>query len=90
MNTLFVTYTLDNNTIDYPILSSKLKSFPDWIKLFNRAWIIKTPLSSKRVRDELDDIIGSRGRIVVINITDSPWATAQIDEDVLIWMKKNI
>ena len=43
-----------------------------------------------KVRDELDDIIGSRGRIVVINITDSPWATAQIEDDILLWMKRNI
>ena len=90
MNTLFVTYTLNDSTADYPILSSKLKSFPDWVKLFNRAWIIKTRRSSRIVRDELDDIIGSRGKIVVINITDSPWATAQIDEEILLWMKRNI
>ena len=90
MNTLFITYTVDNNSVDYPNLSARLKQFPDWVKLFNRAWIIKTRRSSRIVRDELDNIIGGRGRIVVINITDSPWATAQIDEDVLLWMKKNI
>lgn len=90
MNTLFITYKLEDNANDYPQLSVRLKNFPDWVKLFNRAWIIKTSKSTKSVRDELDDIIGSRGKIVVINITDSPWATAQIDEDVLLWMKRNI
>lgn len=67
-----------------------LKQSPDWVKLFNRAWIIKTPRSSRIVRDELDNIIGSRGRIVVIDITDSSWATAQVDKDILMWMKRNI
>lgn len=90
MNTLFITYKLEDNTNDYPRLSARLKNFPDWVKLFNRAWIVKTSKSTKRVRDELDDIIGSRGAIVVINITDSPWATAQINEEILLWMKRNI
>ena len=32
----------------------------------------------------------TRGKIVVINITDSAWATFDIDKDFLSWMKENI
>ena len=41
MNTLFVTYALDDAVESYSKISSKLKRYPDWVKLFNRAWIIK-------------------------------------------------
>lgn len=89
MNTHFVTYTLDDQS-SYTALSSRLKRYPDWAKLFARAWIIKTRKSSKRVRDELIEAIDGNGQIVVINITDSAWATYRINEDMLDWMKENI
>ena len=47
MNTLFVTYALDDAVESYSKISSKLKRYPDWVKLFNRAWIIKTNKSSR-------------------------------------------
>ncbi len=89
MNTYFITYTLDDQS-SYTVLSRRLKRYPDWAKLFARAWIIKTTKSSKRVRDELIEAIDSKGQIVVINITDSSWATYRIDEDMLDWMKENV
>lgn len=89
MNTYFITYTLDDQS-SYTVLSRRLKCYPDWAKLFARAWIIRTTKSSKRVRDELIEAIDSKGQIVVINITDSSWATYRINEDMLDWMKENI
>ena len=89
MSTYFVTYTLDDPA-SYTMLSKRLKRYPDWAKLFARAWIIKTSRPSKRVRDELTEAIDGKGQIVVINITDSAWATYRIDEDMLEWMKENI
>ena len=90
MKTYFITYTLDNNQSSYSDLSNRLKRYPNWCKLFARAWIIKTSLSSTRVRDQLMEAIDGNGQIVVINITDSAWATYRISEDMLDWMKENI
>jgi len=90
MNTFLVTYTLDNSSESYDNISSRLKHYPNWAKLFARVWIIRTSHSSKRVRDELSDAIYGKGQIVVINITDSAWATYRIKEDMLDWMKENI
>lgn len=90
MNTFLVTYTLDDSSESYTKISTRLKRFPNWAKLFARVWIIKTARSSKRVRDELVDVIEGKGKIVVINITDSAWATYSIDENILEWMKENI
>lgn len=89
MNTYFVTYTLDDQS-SYIALSNRLKRYPNWGKLFARAWIIKTAKPSQKVRDELIEAIDGNGQIVVINITDSAWATYRINEDVLDWMKANI
>ena len=52
--------------------------------------IINTSHSSKKVRDELVEAIEGKGQVVVINITDSAWATYDIDENLLEWMKENI
>lgn len=90
MNTFLVTYTLDNSSESYDDISARLKRYPNWAKLFARVWIIRTSRSSKRVRDELIEAIDGKGQIVVINITDSAWATYRIDEDMLDWMKENI
>jgi len=90
MNTFLVTYTLDNSEESYHKISSLLKRFPNWAKLFARVWIIKSMRSSKKVRDELMDAIDGKGKIVVINITDCSWATYDIDENLLEWMKDNI
>ena len=90
MNTFLVTYTLDNSTESYDAISSRLKRYPNWAKLFARVWIIRTSRSSKRIRDELSDVIEGKGKIVVINITDSAWATYIIPDNILDWMKENI
>jgi len=90
MSTYFVTYTLDDGFDSYEQISSRLKSYPNWAKLFARAWIIRTSHSSRRVRDELVEAIKGRGQVFVINITDSAWATYGIDEKLLDWMKDYI
>lgn len=90
MNTFFVTYALDNAAESYPIISSRLKHYPNWAKLFNRAWIIKTHKSSRTVRDDLSEAIHDKGKVVVINITNSAWAVSGLDSDMLNWMKENI
>lgn len=90
MNSFLVTYNLDNSTESYDDISSRLKNYPNWAKPFARTWIIRTSHSSKRVRDELADAIEGKGQIVVINITDSAWATYRINDTMLDWMKKNV
>ena len=89
MNAYFVTYTLSDRT-SYEALRRRLKSYPNWGKLFARAWIINTNRSSTRVRDELIEAINGQGQIVVVNITDSAWATCGLEERVLKWMRENI
>lgn len=44
MNSFLVTYKLDNSTESYDDISSRLKNYPNWAKLFARTWIIRTLL----------------------------------------------
>ncbi len=90
MNTYLVVYTLDDTSDSYAKISTQLKRYPNWAKLFARTWIITTSHSSKHVRDELVEAIEGKGQIVVINITNTAWATYRIDEALLEWMKGNI
>lgn len=41
-----------------------------------------------QVRDELSKIISNKGKILVIDITYSQWATCKVDRKVVEWMKK--
>lgn len=90
MNTYLVTYTLDNSDESYPKISTRLKLYPNWAKLFARTWVIKTSRSSKHVRDELAEAIEGKGKIMVINITDSAWATYKMDDKLIDWLKSNV
>ena len=90
MNTLFITYTLEDYDDTYKKISKQLKSYSNWAKLFQRAWIIQTTKSTRQVRDELAEVIENKGKIVVINITDSGWATYKINSEITKWMKENI
>lgn len=90
MNTLLVSYLLDNPEADYPKISAQIKKYPDWAKIFQRVWMVKTSKSCRRVRTELSDSIEGKGKIIVINITDSAWASYCLDDDINEWMKDNV
>lgn len=90
MDTFLVTYTLDDPIEFYDVISSELKNYPRWAKLFSNVWIIRASSSSKKIRDELSDVIEGKGKVIIINVTDSPWATYKIPNNVLDWMKENI
>lgn len=87
MKSLFITYTLEDDSNDWQEVNDLLKSFPNWAKLFKHTWIIQTAKSTCQVRDELSKII-SKGKILVIDITYSQWATCEVDRKVVEWMKK--
>lgn len=90
MNSLFITYTLEEDSNAWQEVNKLLKSYPNWAKLFRHTWIVQTNKSVTQVRDELSESIEDKGKIVVVNITDSAWAASNMDNDILNWMKENI
>lgn len=90
MKAYLVTYNLKNYTKYYPPLSTRLKKFPRWAKLFQRTWVICSSIPISRIRTILSNTIEDEGRIIVIEITGSNWAALNIDDDVVEWLKENI
>ena len=90
MNTLLIIYQLSNSKETYPILSKKIKSYPNWAKLMPRVWMIKTKLSTGDVRSELSGLIPGDNVILVINVTDRAWASYHLESEIVSWMKENV
>lgn len=90
MNTYLVTYMLSDYGKYYLPLSTRLKKFPRWAKLFQRTWIIKSKLSANTIRNILSRQIEEEGHILVIQVTDADWAAFDLKDSVVEWMKKNV
>lgn len=71
-------------------LNTYLESYSDWARLFNNTWIVKTIKSLSEVRSEVRNYLPSTSKIIVIDITESGWATYNFTENITNWMKKNI
>ena len=89
MNTYLITYNLDDYDRDYLHLSERIKRFPKWVKPFARTWIVKSRLSTGKIRDILSRIIKEEGTIIVVEVTDSKWAGLNLRPSVVEWLKNN-
>lgn len=90
MNTYLVTYVLGDYDKYYIPLSTRLKRFPRWAKLFQRTWLIKSRLSANTIRNILSRLIEEDGSLLVIQVTDADWAAFDLKDSVVEWMKKNV
>lgn len=89
MNTIIISYRLDSEA-PYQELRNRIKKYPNWARLFQDVWIIKTRTNVRDIRDDLEDAIHGMGEIFVANITGSAWATYRIDKDLTNWLHENI
>jgi len=91
MNSLMITYELEDSDKDYPKISEKLKSYSYWAKSMERVWFIKTSKEAVEIRTELKNSIGDRGKVLVINVSGNyQWGTYGVSKEVTSWMKKNL
>jgi len=90
MNTLLITYQLDNYQESYPKISAQIKSYENWAKLFNRTWLVRSEKRTSVVRDELRHAILGNGKILVVNVSGSAWATSKVENEVTSWMHNNV
>lgn len=90
MKTFLIVYKLNDYKTDYSIISEKIKSYSNWAKPFDRTWLINTDRSAVEIRDGLAASINRRGRILVIDVSGSAWATSMVDNKVNDWMHKNV
>lgn len=86
MNTLIITYQLDNSTADYSKIATVVQKYEFWNKPFNRTWLIRTRCTPIEVRNTLRDAIGGEGRILVMDVSKSAWATSNVPVATNEWL----
>lgn len=89
MNTLLISYDLGlpETISDYHILIEYIKSYSYWAKPLQSVWLIRTNKSTAQVRDEIKLRIDNNDKVLVIDITNKPWASFNISKEVTGWMQ---
>lgn len=90
MSVFIVTFGLTANANNSNVITA-IKSEVFWVKISDTVWFVK----SDKDRVELRESIFETAKIdlsylMVIDISNSPWATYGVDQDITTWMKKNI
>ena len=90
MTTKLITYQLDDNKRDYHLISEAIKEAPQWAKVMDRVWLIKTRKTASDIRTYLSSKINNKGKIFVIDLNTKSWGSLTIDKEVTNWIKENL
>jgi len=92
MNTYLISYDLriPETSQDYKKLIDYIKTYPGYAKPLKSLWLINTGKTVAQVRDDLNKQVDSNDGILVIDVTDSDWATIGISKNTTDWMQNNI
>lgn len=90
MKTRLVIYQLKDSSEDYSLVLNYIKTFPKWAKPMNRCFLVKSKKRTSEIRDELKRVIHNGGKVMVLDITDSAWATSGVNMTVTSWIKENL
>lgn len=89
MNTYLVSYDLIAPGQKYKVLGDLLRSFPNWAKVLESTWVIKTPWTAAQVRDRLQREVDGNDKLLVITVSrDAAWFN--LPDDVSKWLKENL
>lgn len=88
MKELLIVFEADTQELRNQIVDT-IKKQGSWARLGSNFWCVKTDSrNTAEVRDALKAVLGdSEGRIFVVNITDSAWASFAIPKEVTNWVK---
>lgn len=90
MTPKLIIYQLNDTNADYPSISQQIKNFPNWAKIMDRCWIVKSRRKPGEIRDKLSQSIKNGGKIFVIELDNNSWGTFAVNKDVTTWLKENI
>ncbi|WP_457465042.1 hypothetical protein [Streptomyces sp. TE5632] len=51
---------------------------------------MKTPKTVSQVRDLLSGYVDRNDELLVMDVTDTSWASYNLDQDVAAWLKANV
>ncbi len=89
MNTFLISFSLNNEELQQNILK-EIQSFDMWARVLPYTWILKSPETAGEIRTKLSSSINGDGKILVMRITNTSWATYDILKEVTDWMKQNV
>lgn len=71
-------------------LVERIKGLGSWARISNSAWCIKSDCKNTvDIRDSLKSLLTNNNeRLMVLNITDSAWASYYIPKEVTTWLKE--
>ena len=69
---------------------SAIKSFEMWARVTENAWCVKSEIeTTQKLKSAIKEKcqVQDNERLFVVNITDSPWASSNVPQDVADWLK---
>lgn len=79
---VFQNYSADSNFAD------RIKTLGPWARITDNVWCIKSErLTPTGIRDELGASTTSAGKLFVVEITNSSWASKGVPLEVTSWLK---
>lgn len=86
MSRLLVTFEIEDGL--RATLIEQLRKLGSWARITANTWCVMTEdKNTVIIRDALKDAVGENGRLFVVNITDSAWASFRIPKEVTNWLK---
>lgn len=86
--TLMVSYDLRKPGRDYSSLYTAIKGASDWAHPLESVWLIKTNQTPEYWRDYLRQYIDGNDRLLVIPVSPNAWASYNLDNEVVGWMRR--
>lgn len=88
MSRLLVTFEVEENRRN--TLIEQLKGLGSWARITANTWcVLSDDKNTVIIRDALKDAVRDAGRLFVVDVTDSAWASFRIPKEVTDWLKDN-
>ena len=89
MATYLVSYDLNTPGKDYSLLYASIKELSgSWWHYLDSTWFIRTELPPSVLRDKLRQVLDSTDQIIIIKVT-LPWASYNLSDEAVQWLKNN-
>ena len=89
MNIFLIIFQSDEEDVRNRLIE-RIKGLGSWARISCSAWCIKSDYKNTvDIRDSLKGLlINNNGRLMVLNISDSAWASYSVPKEVTSWLKE--
>lgn len=91
MSLFLITFQIEDEERSHSMINN-IKEYGLWARITKSTWCIKaTDKTTADIRDNLNAKIGLQNteRLMVVNITKSPWASYYLPKEVAEWLKED-